>query len=100
MIYPLSKSELKKRQKHRATEEKKREKAAAAPAKKEQRASVEEEESNLTPNVRCFNRPLLELKQTISLLTPVSSNTMKYDVEKYRSSVRPRSPTLTPISFM
>lgn len=54
MIYPLSKSELKKRHKHRATEEKKREKAAAGPAKREQRASVEEEESKLTPNVRCF----------------------------------------------
>ena len=52
-----SKTELKKRQKQRANEEKKKDKAAAAPPKtgapKAGRGiSAEEEESNLTPNVR------------------------------------------------
>ncbi len=49
-----SKSELKKRQKQRALEEKKKEKAAAAPSKPkpEKTASAEEDESQLTPNVR------------------------------------------------
>lgn len=47
----VSKSELKKRQKHRDTEKKKKAKAAAAPPKAEKKVSAEEEESNLTPNV-------------------------------------------------
>ncbi|MCJ1397445.1 lysyl-tRNA synthetase [Xylographa trunciseda] len=46
----VSKSELKKRQKHRQVEEKKREKAAAAPMRVEKHISAEEEENNLTPN--------------------------------------------------
>ncbi|KAL2374097.1 Protein kinase [Blastomyces gilchristii] len=46
----VSKSELKKRQKHRAKEAEKEKKAAAAPPKPEKKASAEEEESNLTPN--------------------------------------------------
>lgn len=53
----VSKSELKKRQKQRAQKEKKKEKAAVAPAKTEKKVSAEEEESNLTPNVRaCLSR--------------------------------------------
>lgn len=47
----VSKSELKKRQKHRAKEAEREKRAAAAPPKPEKKASAEEEESNLTPNV-------------------------------------------------
>lgn len=47
----VSKSELKKRLKQRATEEKKKGKAAAAPPKAERNTSAEVDESNLTPNV-------------------------------------------------
>lgn len=54
-----SKSELKKRQKQREQEEKKKAKAAAAPPKAEKAgkkpASAEEEEAELTPNVRVPN---------------------------------------------
>lgn len=54
--YRHSKSELKKRQKQREREEKKEAKAAAAPPKKtektEKSASAEEQEAELTPNVR------------------------------------------------
>ncbi len=46
-----SKSELKRRTKHREVEEKKKEKAAAAPPKAEKQMSAEEAENNLTPNV-------------------------------------------------
>ncbi|KAI9773010.1 MAG: lysyl-tRNA synthetase [Candelina submexicana] len=48
----VSKSELKKRQKQRETEQKKAAKAANAPPKAEKERSAEEEESNLTPNIR------------------------------------------------
>lgn len=48
----ISKSELKKRQKQRQQEEKKREKAAAAPPKAEKKTNAEQDEANLTPNVR------------------------------------------------
>ncbi len=48
----VSKTELKKRQKQREIEKKKKEKAAAAPPKAEKKVSAEEDESNLTPNVR------------------------------------------------
>jgi lysyl-tRNA synthetase, class II len=50
----VSKSELKKRQKQRAQEEKKREKAASATARvaPEKKTSAEDEESELSPNVR------------------------------------------------
>lgn len=50
-----SKSELKKRQKQRDNEEKKKAKAAAAPPKPEKKAtssSAEDQETDLTPNVR------------------------------------------------
>lgn len=60
-----SKTELKKRQKQRAIEDKKKDKkdkAAADPPPKAGRGiSAEEEESNLTPNVRllhCYNNLL------------------------------------------
>lgn len=48
----VSKSELKRRQKVREKEAKKKEKEAAAPPKAEKKVSAEEEEANLTPNVR------------------------------------------------
>jgi lysyl-tRNA synthetase class 2 len=50
----VSKSELKKRQKQRQQEEKKREKAAAAPSKPApaKKANAEDDEKDLTPNVR------------------------------------------------
>jgi lysyl-tRNA synthetase, class II len=48
----VSKSELKRRQKNREREAKKKEKEAVAP-KTTKKISAEEEESNLTPNVRC-----------------------------------------------
>jgi len=54
LIRRPSKSELKKRQKHRQLEEKKaekREKAAAAPAHVPKEASAEEQEAELTPDV-------------------------------------------------
>lgn len=54
----VSKSELKKRQKLRATEAKKKEKAAAAPPKPEKKStSAELDESNLNPNVSQATRP-------------------------------------------
>lgn len=49
----VSKTELKRRQKLREKEAKKKEKEAAAPPKVAQKkVSAEEEEANLTPNVR------------------------------------------------
>jgi sRNA-binding protein len=89
----VSKSELKKRQKHRDTEKKKREKAAAAPPKAEKKVSAEEEESNLTPNVckvasGCF-----------TCLTLSPSNTTRSVAVKYRNFDRARIPTPTLTSF-
>lgn len=48
----ISKTELKRRQKLRATEEKKQQRAAAAPPKTEKKRPAEDDESNLPPNVR------------------------------------------------
>ena len=48
----VSKTELKRRQKLRAQEEKKQQRAAAAPAQAEKKRPAENDESNLTPNVR------------------------------------------------
>ena len=48
----VSKTELKRRQKLRAQEEKKQQRAAAAPPKAEKKRATENDESNLTPNVR------------------------------------------------
>jgi lysyl-tRNA synthetase class 2 len=57
----VSKSELKRRQKQRAQEEKKKEKAADAAARPvpEKKPSAEDEESELSPNVRL--QPFLPL---------------------------------------
>lgn len=59
----VSKSEFKRRQKNREKEAKKKEKEAAAPAKpqQEKQKSAEDEESNLTPNVRAVVSPLIDL---------------------------------------
>ena len=48
----LSKTELKKRIKHREVEKRKAEKAAQSTTRPPAKKSAEEEESNLTPNVR------------------------------------------------
>lgn len=48
----VSKTELKRRQKLRAQEEKKQQRAAAALPQAERKRPAEENESNLTPNVR------------------------------------------------
>ena len=53
LLNACSKSELKKRQKQRELEEKKKAKAAAAPPKIEKNpTSAEQQEADLTPNVR------------------------------------------------
>lgn len=48
----VSKTEYKKRQKLRLQEGKKQQRAAAAPPKAEKKRPAEDDESNLTPNVR------------------------------------------------
>lgn len=89
-----SKSELKKRQKQREQEEKKKAKAAAAPPKAEKAgkkpASAEDEEAELTPNVRTRN----DLHLHVALLIEFS-NILRFDHAKSRSSARAISPTPT-----
>ncbi len=48
----VSKTELKRRKKGRAQEEKKQQQAANAPPQTEKKRPAEDDESNLTPNVR------------------------------------------------
>lgn len=51
----VSKSELKRRQKQRERDAKKKDKVAAAPPKVEKKTSAEDDEANLTPNVRLIH---------------------------------------------
>lgn len=53
----VSKSELKRRQKQRERDAKKKDKVAAAPPKVEKKTSAEDDEANLTPNVRLIYIP-------------------------------------------
>lgn len=55
----VSKTELKKREKARATAAKKAEKAAAAPQPAKKAVNEEEAEKELTPNVRKYMPPLV-----------------------------------------
>ena len=55
----VSKTELKKRMKHREVEKRRAEKAAQSTSKPPVKKSAEDEESNLTPNVRHITISLL-----------------------------------------
>lgn len=89
----VSKSEYKKRQKQREQEKKKAAKATTQPTEKApKKVSAEDEEAELTPNVRicqahCFR-----------LLTS-GSNTSKSDVARYKNFARPVLSIHTPINF-
>lgn len=90
----VSKTELKKRQKQREKEARKKEKDAAAPPKPEKKVSAEEEEANLTPNVRS------DLYAEIKRVLINCSNTSKSEASESTNSANPSSRTPTPTSSM
>ncbi len=76
----ISKTELKRRQKLRAQEEKKQQRASAAPPKAEKKRHAEDDESNLTPNVRDRQAG----RHAFLLTSPFHSNISRFEVIESR----------------